>query len=54
LWAATAAAIRGTATADAARMLRDPLPVKATTAMRLADQPLDDVWTTLDNPMAGA
>ena len=54
LWAATAAAIRGTGTPDAARLLTDPLPVKATTAMRLADDPLDDLWTTLDNPMAGS
>ncbi|MEU8233045.1 IucA/IucC family protein [Actinoplanes sp. NPDC048967] len=54
LWAATAAAIRGTATSDAARLLSDPLPVKATTAMRLAADPLDDLWTTHDNPMAGA
>jgi siderophore synthetase component len=54
LWAATAAAIRGAGTADAARLLSDPLPVKATTAMRLAEEPLDDVWTTVDNPMAGA
>jgi len=35
--------------------LRDaPLPVKATTAMRLADHPLDDQWATRPNPMAGA
>ncbi|RSM71811.1 IucA/IucC family siderophore biosynthesis protein [Actinoplanes sp. ATCC 53533] len=54
LWAATAAAIRGAGTADGARLLSDPLPVKATTAMRLADDPLDDLWTTFDNPMAGA
>ncbi len=54
LWASTAAAIRGTGTADAPRLLRDPLPVKATTAMRLADDPLDDIWATSDNPMAGA
>ncbi|BCB76009.1 IucA/IucC family siderophore biosynthesis protein [Phytohabitans flavus] len=34
--------------------LRDgPLPVKATTAMRLASDPLTDVWASLPNPMAG-
>ncbi|MDQ7906161.1 IucA/IucC family protein [Phytohabitans sp. ZYX-F-186] len=34
--------------------LRDgPLPVKATTAMRLATDPLTDVWAPLPNPMAG-
>jgi len=32
--------------------LRDgPLPIKATTAMRLATDPLDDVWASLPNPM---
>ena len=30
------------------------LPVKATTAMRLAADPLADLWTTLPNPLAGA
>jgi siderophore synthetase component len=54
LWTATAAAIRSAGTADAARLIGDPLPVKATTAMRLADDPLTDLWTRLDNPMAGA
>jgi staphyloferrin A synthase len=29
------------------------LPVKATTAMRLATDPLTDVWASLPNPMAG-
>jgi siderophore synthetase component len=34
--------------------LRDgPLPVKATTAMRLATDPLTDVWASIPNPMAG-
>jgi siderophore synthetase component len=54
LWASTAAAIRQSGTGDAAPLLARPLPVKATTAMRLAGDPLDDVWTYLDNPMAGA
>jgi siderophore synthetase component len=53
LWGIVAAAVRRAGTADAAALLRDPLPVKATTAMRLAADPLDDVWTYLDNPMAG-
>ncbi|MFC3743859.1 IucA/IucC family protein [Paractinoplanes deccanensis] len=52
LWAIVAAAIRDTGTADAPHLLRDPLPVKATTAMRLAADPLDDLWASLDNPMA--
>jgi siderophore synthetase component len=49
LWAIVARAAR---TAGAPpRVWRDPLPVKAMTVMRLADDPLADVWTTLPNPM---
>ncbi|GIG01056.1 iron transporter [Catellatospora citrea] len=40
------------AAADAQSVLGDPLPLKATTAMRLADDPLDDVWAQLPNPLA--
>jgi staphyloferrin A synthase len=29
------------------------LPIKATTAMRLAANPIEDLWTTVPNPMAG-
>ncbi|HEU4348160.1 MAG TPA: IucA/IucC family protein [Actinoplanes sp.] len=54
LWGIVGAAVRGSATADAEAMLRAPLPVKATTAMRLAADPLDDLWAHLDNPLAGA
>jgi len=36
---------------DARAVLHDPLPVKATTAMRLAAQPLHDQWATIDNPL---
>ena len=54
LWGIIAGAIRGAGTADAEAMLREPLPVKATTAMRLAADPLDDIWAHLDNPLAGA
>ena len=52
LWGVVAAAIGATGTADAPHLLRDPLPVKATTAMRLAADPLDDLWALSDNPMA--
>jgi siderophore synthetase component len=52
LWAITAAVLRDVGTADARAMLTGPLPVKATTAMRLADDPLDDLWAGLPNPMA--
>ena len=39
---------------DAKALLQDPLPVKATTAMRLAAQPLHDLWATMDNPLPAA
>jgi siderophore synthetase component len=54
LWGIVGAAVRSTGTEDAAAIRRAPLPVKATTAMRLAADPLDDIWATLDNPLAGA
>ncbi|HLT11741.1 MAG TPA: IucA/IucC family protein [Micromonosporaceae bacterium] len=38
---------------DAAFLLADTVPVKATTAMRLAADPLQDQWAWLPNPMAG-
>ncbi|MFC4068513.1 IucA/IucC family protein [Actinoplanes subglobosus] len=47
LWQITAHALR-----DHPALLTEPLPVKATTAMRLADNPLHDRWTHLPNPMA--
>ncbi|WP_033338323.1 IucA/IucC family protein [Catenuloplanes japonicus] len=49
----TYARLGTTADDDAARFFDAPLPLKATTAMRLAANPLDDIWTHLDNPMAG-
>lgn len=58
LWAVVAARIRDTyrelphAGGDAAALLHDSLPVKATTAMRLADDPLRPLWAVWDNPMA--
>ena len=52
LWAAVAGAIRTSGTPDAAALLTDPLPLKATTAMRLAADPLADLWTPLSNPLA--
>jgi staphyloferrin A synthase len=38
---------------DAAALFGPTLPVKATTAMRLAADPLADLWTALPNPLAG-
>ncbi|WP_092543675.1 IucA/IucC family protein [Actinoplanes derwentensis] len=49
LWHLVARSLHGTADTEA--LLTDPLPVKATTTMRLAADPLHDVWTRLDNPM---
>ena len=39
---------------DRVALGEDPLPVKATTTMRLAGDPLSDRWARLPNPMAGA
>jgi siderophore synthetase component len=61
LWHTAARALHGaydalpaTARGDRDALCEAPLPVKATTAMRLADAPLDDRWATGPNPMAGA
>jgi hypothetical protein len=60
LWAQAAAAARkayadlpATAAGDARELFDDQLPIKATTAMRLAADPLHDVWAALPNPLAG-
>jgi siderophore synthetase component len=52
LWKTVAAALTDEPGTDP--LCTEPLPVKATTAMRLADDPLDDRWARLPNPMAGA
>ncbi|THV26196.1 IucA/IucC family protein [Glycomyces paridis] len=38
----------------ASAVLREPWPIKATTAMRLADDATDDIWVNVDNPLAAA
>ncbi len=60
LWEVAAGALRSAyaelpaqARADRVTLLERPLPVKATTAMRLADDPLEDRWAWLPNPVAG-
>ncbi|MCD0442762.1 hypothetical protein LO763_03870 [Glycomyces sp. A-F 0318] len=55
-WAAVADAVRAMALPAPvqAAVLRDPWPVKATTAMRLADDPVADLWAAVDNPLAAA
>ncbi|NJC82989.1 IucA/IucC family siderophore biosynthesis protein [Planosporangium mesophilum] len=45
------AALPAAAGADGAVLRTSPWPVKATTAMRLADDPLEDRWTWRDNPI---
>ncbi|MCY1143316.1 hypothetical protein OWR29_35420 [Actinoplanes sp. Pm04-4] len=52
LWGMVARAVRATGSEDVPHLLRDPLPIKATTAMRLASDPLDDLWAHVPNPMA--
>ncbi|AGL17504.1 IucA/IucC family protein [Actinoplanes sp. N902-109] len=54
LWGVLAQQLTATGTADVRALLSRPLPVKATTAMRLATDPLSDVWAQLDNPMAAS
>jgi siderophore synthetase component len=60
LWAAAGAATRAAyaqlpiaARGDRDALLDRPLPVKATTAMRLAADPLADLWATLPHPIGG-
>ncbi len=56
VWAVAGQVVRravGAGCADAAALLGPVLPVKATTAMRLAADPLADLWTTVPNPIAG-
>ncbi len=58
-WRRVATAVRAATLPDGARtavaaLLRDPLPLKAMTAMRLSHDPLTDQWIFLPNPMAGA
>ncbi|MEU4560637.1 IucA/IucC family siderophore biosynthesis protein [Actinoplanes sp. NPDC023936] len=52
LWRTLATAMRADPSADTEALLTEPLPVKATTAMRLAADPLRDIWTYRQNPMA--
>jgi staphyloferrin A synthase len=59
MWADLAAVVRAAAqpgshgAGDVAAILGETLPIKATTAMRLAAQPLEDLWAPIRNPMAG-
>ncbi|WP_112136806.1 IucA/IucC family protein [Glycomyces dulcitolivorans] len=55
-WAAVAAAVRdlGLEPWIADAVLRDPWPIKATTAMRLAQNSTEDIWVRVGNPLAAA
>jgi hypothetical protein len=55
-WRAVAEIVRGLPGGDddRAALLRDPLPLKAMTTMRLAADPLEDRWIARTNPMAAA
>jgi siderophore synthetase component len=52
-WARIATVARAHGGPDAAALFGHTLPLKATTTMRLAADPLEDVWTHLPNPMGG-
>ncbi|GAA2145879.1 IucA/IucC family protein [Glycomyces algeriensis] len=55
-WSTVASAVRDLDLdpwiADA--VLRHPWPIKATTAMRLAAKPTEDIWVSVENPVAAA
>jgi siderophore synthetase component len=58
-WARVAAVLRSAelppaAAADRSALLHEALPLKATTAMRVAADPLADQWIRLPNPMEAA
>ncbi|MFC3494066.1 IucA/IucC family protein [Glycomyces rhizosphaerae] len=55
-WSTVASAVRDLDLGDAIEgaVLRKPWPIKATTAMRLADNPTADIWVHIDNPLAAA
>jgi siderophore synthetase component len=52
-WRRVAAVARALPGPDAAHLFAATLPVKAMTAMRLADHPTDDLWCAVPNAMAG-
>jgi len=55
-WAAVAEAVRDLHLEPwiARAVLEAPWPIKATTAMRLADDPVADLWARVENPLAAA
>lgn len=51
-WRAVADVVRPLDSPDVAALLGPTLPIKAMTAMRLATDPVADIWAQLPNPMA--
>lgn len=52
-WHSVARVVRAVPAPDAAHLFAGTLPAKAMTAMRLAADPVDDIWCQVPNPMAG-
>ncbi len=52
-WHRVAVVARAVEGPDTAAVFAPTLPLKATTAMRLADDAVADIWTQLPNPLAG-
>ena len=52
-WQRVAAVARGVTGPDTTAVFAPTLPLKATTAMRLADDAVADIWTRQPNPLAG-
>jgi hypothetical protein len=52
-WHQVALVARGVTGPDTAALFAPTLPLKATTAMRLADDGVADIWTQVPNPLAG-
>jgi hypothetical protein len=52
-WQRVAAVARTVPGAAEAGLFDAALPLKALTAMRLADQAVEDIWCQTANPMAG-
>jgi siderophore synthetase component len=54
-WQLVARVVRGMTgeVPDAHALFGPTLPIKATTAMRLAADPIEDLWTQIPNPLAG-